>query len=151
MLVLPSLSTTPMPHRLSKESLRIMKEARLDSGHALLRPALDLQMLLAFLERFDRLGWFPPIDLEKRRVLAANEVTMHVVREDLCFYEFCSKGARGERSPWLTIFFHVDARSNVRICGVEPTPLVNRQRSGVLDRIRMRVEKIDRALKRRKE
>jgi hypothetical protein len=82
-------------------------------------------MLLAFLDRFDRLGWFPPMDLEKRRVLAAHDVIMHVVREDLCFYEFCWKGARGERDPWLCIFFHVAAGAQIRICAVEPCEAID--------------------------
>ncbi len=115
--------------RFTQRSLRILKEAAVDAGLAHLRSDRDLPMLLAFLERFDRLGWIPPVDLEKRRILAAHDVIMHVVRDDLCFYEFCSKGARGEREPWLTIFFHVDADSLVRICGVELTKNLGRRRA----------------------
>jgi hypothetical protein len=106
-----------MPRRFSAKSLRILNEATSDVGFTSLRADRDLPMLLAFLERFDALGWLPPVDLEKRRVLAAHDVIMHVVREDLCFYEFVSKGARGERHPWLCIFFHVDAAATVRRVG----------------------------------
>ena len=108
-------------------------------------------MLVSFLERFDQLGWIPPIDSEKRRLLAAHDVIIHVVKDDLCLYEFCAKGARGERNPWITIFFHVDpADRQVRICGVELTRFVERHRTLVLDRMRNRIESLYRALKRRR-
>src|SRR5687768_8474733 len=139
-----------MPRRFSDKSLRILKEAADDAGFAHLRADRDLPMLLAFLERFDALGWLPPIDLEKRRLLAAHDVIMHVVREDLCFYEFVSKGARGERQPWLSIFFHVDTAAAVRLCGVELTKQVASRRAVVVERMRMRVEVLDNWLKRSK-
>jgi hypothetical protein len=127
--------------------VRILKAAELDEGYPYLRREADLPMLLAFVERFDRLGWLPPIDAEKRHLLAAHDVIMHVVREGLCFYEFCSKGARGERDPWLTLFFHVDARRQLRLCGVELTAFVRRHEPIVLRKMRMRVEQLDASLR----
>jgi hypothetical protein len=129
------------------KSLHVLNEATRDAGYELLRPGRDLPMLLAFLERFDRLGWLPPTDVEKRRLLAAHDVIMYAVRDDLSFYEFRSKGGRGERDPWLTIFFHVAADSRVRICGIELTKQVNRRRAIVIERMRMRVEVLDEWLK----
>lgn len=136
--------------RFAPAALRMLKEATLDDGYVLYRSS-DRSMLFAFLERFDQLGWFPPTDLEKRRLLASHDVIMHVVRDDLCFHEFRSKGARGERQPWLTIFFHVDAGRTVRLCGFEASSFVERHRGVVTERIRMRVEVLGRALDRRKE
>src|SRR5437016_1498365 len=112
--------------RFTADSFRLMHEAKEDSGHPFFQPGRDLPMLLAFLERFNQLGWFPPIDAEKRRLLAAHDVIMHVIRDDLCFYEFCSKGARGERDPWLSIFFHVDMDSTIRVCALQPTGRLGR-------------------------
>jgi hypothetical protein len=117
-----------------------------DDGYTELRPARDLPMLFAFLERFDRLGSFPPADAEKRRLLAAHDVIMHEVRDDLCFYEFTSKGARGERNPWLTIFFHVAVSSRVRIVGLERTQQLARDRAFYVQRVRDRVKVLDRRL-----
>lgn len=111
--------------RFVDSKVRVLKEATADAGLAQFSATRDLPMLLAFLDQFDRLGWLPPVDMEKRRLLAAHDVIMHVVCEDLFFYEFCSKGARGERDPWLSIFFHVGADSSVRICGVELTENVS--------------------------
>jgi hypothetical protein len=133
------------------ESFRLMIEAAQDAGLKYLRRHRDLQMLLTFLERFDRLGWLPPADPEKRRLLEAHGVTMHVVSGDLCFYEFVSKGARGERDPWLTIFFHMGVDGQLRICGVERTDDVERRRRGIVENIEARVERLDERLRKRKE
>ncbi|MGB7159817.1 MAG: hypothetical protein WBD40_17250 [Tepidisphaeraceae bacterium] len=135
-----------MAERFSRESLRIIKDAVQDDGYKNLRPALDLPMLFAFLERFDHLGWIPPVDAEKRRLLAVHDVIMHEVHDDLCFYEFCSKGARGEREPWLTIFFHVASSSRIRIVGLERTQQLARGREFYLQRVRERVKSLSRRL-----
>ena len=147
----PTADDMPSRRRFDNRSLRILKEAMRDAGYALLRPRHDLDMLLTFLERFDRLGWFPPVDLEKRRVLAAHDVIIHVIRGEDCFYEFCSKGARGERRPWLSIFFHVARDARVRICGIERTDWLQRHRNLVLERTRLRVEILSEWLNRREE
>jgi hypothetical protein len=144
-------SPSPAPDEFKNRPVRILKQASTDAGMRYFRPASDLRMLLTFLERFEHLGWFPPIDLEKRRLLAAHDVIMHVVRGDLCFYEFCSKGARGERQPWLSVFFHVDAHSTVRICGIVPVGDRMQHRQKTLDIIRLRVEMVQDRLERRKE
>lgn len=132
-------------------SLRILKAATADTGFPFLQPSSDLTMLLAFVERFDRLGWLPPLDEQKLKLLAAHDVQMHVVHETLCFYEFCSKGARGERDPWLSIFFHVDQKKRVRICGVEPTASIAVHRQTVVGRMARRVNDLSQWLKRRKD
>src|SRR3712207_697972 len=113
--------------RFSISSIRALKVAVADDAYNELQPATDLQMLVSFLERFDALGWIPPLTMEKQILLAAHDVTMHQVRQDLLFYEFCSKGGRGERDPWISIFFHVASDRQVRICGVELTAFVERQ------------------------
>ena len=138
-------------HQFRIESFRLMSEASQDAGLRNLQRHRDLQMLLTFLERFDRLGWLPPADPEKRRLLEVHDVRMHVVRDDLCFYEFVSKGARGERDPWLTIFFHMSMDRQLRICGVETTGDVQRRRRGIVENIEARVERLDARLRRRKE
>lgn len=129
----------------------MLKEATQDAGYAYLEPDRDLPTLLVFLQQFDRLGWFPPVTLEKQRLLAAHDVTMHFVRDDLCFYEFCSKGARGERDPWLSIFFHVASDSRIRICGVIPTRRLDRRRSQFVERVEARVKELSRWIKLREE
>jgi hypothetical protein len=141
----------PRPHsrkrRFTPDSLRILKVAKTDAGYQHFHARTDLQMLMAFLDRFDRLGWFPPVTDEKRRLLAAYDLTVHVVREEICFYEFCSRGARGERDPWVTVFFHVnDSDGMVRICGIALTQFVERRRALVLEAMRQRVEMLDRWL-----
>ena len=78
--------------RFTNKKVRILKEATADDGFAQFSTTRDLPMLLAFLDQFDRLGWLPPVDAEKREILAAHDVIMHEVRDDLCFYEFCSRG-----------------------------------------------------------
>jgi hypothetical protein len=134
--------------RFDKKRVRILKEAMADKGLAHLSTTRNLPMLFAFLDQFDRLGWLPPPDPQKREILAAHDVIMHDIRDDLCFYEFCSKGARGEREPWLTIFFHVDADSSVRICGLEQTQRLARHRDFFLNRVRSRVITLDEDLRR---
>ena len=105
-------------------------------------------MLLSFLDRFDGLGWIPPVTEEKRRALADFGVIIHVVDADILFYEFCSKGARGERQPWLTLFFHVSSASKrVRICGVEKTQLLERRRKLILQNMSIRVQRLDERLR----
>jgi hypothetical protein len=137
--------------RFSLQSLRVLKEAVKDDGLAYFRRSIDLPMVLAFLEAFDHLGWFPPIDEEKRRTLAAHDVIMHQAGNEACYYEFVSKGARGEREPWLSIFFHADGRSQIRICSVERTLRVSRRRDFYQTRVSLRVQRLERWLKRRKE
>lgn len=137
--------------RFSDSKVRVAKEATADDGFAQLSATRDLPMLLAFLDQFDRLGWLPPVDMEKRRLLAAHDVIMHLAGNDLFFYEFCSKGARGERDPWLSIFFHVGADSIVRICGVELTERLARRRDFYVNRVRERVALLDSRLRSRKE
>jgi hypothetical protein len=149
--MMPDKPTQSHSRHFGRSSLRILKEATVDNGYKSLRPTRDLAMLLTFIERFDRLGWFPPTDLEKRRLLAAHDVMMHVVRDDLCFYEFCSKGGRGERDPWLTIFFHVDAAACVRICGLERTEELARHREFYLSRIETRVKILTRHMQHKRE
>ena len=131
--------------------LRVLKAATIDAAFPLLRPSADLPMLLAFVERFDRLGWLPPVDEQKRKLLEAHDVQMHVVRDKLCFYEFCSKGFRGERDPWLSIFFHVDDAKRVRICGVSRTDAPATQRREILRQVARRVQELDEWLSRRRE
>jgi hypothetical protein len=122
-----------------------------DAGFRHFRPEFDLPMLLTFLDRFEHLGWFPPVDLEKARLLAVHDVIMHVVREEICFFEFCSKGGRGERQPWLSIFFHVSADSTLRICGIELSDQVARRRKKVLDKMKLRVDVLNDWLERQSE
>ena len=132
--------------------VKILKRAELeDPAFALLRPKADLAMLLAFLQRFDRLGWFPPLDGEKRALLAANDVIIHRVSPDVCFYEFCSKGARGERDPWLTLLFHVDTQACVRICGVVPASFARDHRPAVVKKVGERVRELEKWLRRRRK
>jgi hypothetical protein len=50
-------------------SFRVRKAARKDSGYPHLRPKSDLQLLAAFLEQFEGLGWIPPVTDEKRALL----------------------------------------------------------------------------------
>jgi len=137
--------------RFGTSSFRILKDVRDDLGYPHFDAGEDLAMLVAFLERFDRLGWFPPIDLEKQRLLATHDVIMHVIDKDLCFYEFCSKGGRGERDPWLSTFFHVDANATIRICGLVPTARLSKKREFFLEFMRVRVKRLGRSIARRKE
>ena len=130
-------------------NVRILKVAELDDGARLLNRESDLGMLCAFLERFDQLGWLPPLNDEKRKLLAANDVIIHVVGSSVSFYEFCSKGARGERKPWLSVFFHVDAERIVRICGLETVHCVRRHHAIIIDRIHQRVQMLRASLERR--
>ena len=134
--------------RFSQQNVRVMKEATTDQAYPQFSATRDLPMLLAFLEQFDRLGWLPPLDAEKQRILAAHDVIIHLVRDDLSFYEFCSKGARGERDPWISIFFHVGLDATVRICGVERTEMLAGRRAAALSRMRLRVDVLDRWLRR---
>jgi len=146
------MTNPPRKRRFSLDALRILNDARADPAYPMLSAKTDGQMLLAFLERFDALGWIPPLSQEMRRVLSQFGVIMHLVSDNLCFYEFCSKGARGERDPWLTIFFHVDdATGSVRICGVQTTGQVERRRELILASIAIRVQRLDRWLKRRRK
>jgi hypothetical protein len=132
------------------DSVRILKLAREDAAIKELHASSDLRMLLSFLDRFDRLGWIPPSDPEKQQLLAANDVTMHRVSDTVWFYEFCSKGARGERDPWISIFFHIHLPDwCVRICGVEYFSTNRGTRSSLLRRVRRRVETLDRLLLRK--
>ena len=80
--------STDGKRRFSPESMRILKDARDDPNYALLKPDADLQLLAAFLERMDRLGWIPPLNAERRRLLREYGVIMHVVTDELCFYEY---------------------------------------------------------------
>jgi len=137
--------------RFSLKSITILKDALQDDGLSYLKPGRDLPMLLAFLERFDQLGWLPPVDPEKQRILAAHDVTMHTISDRLCFYEFCSKGGRGERDPWLSVFFHVAANAKIRICGLERTLDVQRRRRSIMHNIHARVERLDKWLTRHRE
>jgi len=137
--------------KFSAKPIKVLKEATEDAGYRYLRAGRDLPMLLAFLERFDHLGWFPPLDLEKQRLLAAHDVIMHAITQDLCFYEFLSRGARDEREPWLEIFFHVDEEGQIRICGIEDSRQLARRRSFYLDRIHVRVTRLHDWLEHHKE
>jgi hypothetical protein len=92
-----------------------------------------------------------PIDEEKRRILATHDVMMYPIREDLCVYEFCSKGGRGERDPWLSVFFHASPDRKLRICGVELTETVWRHRTTIVESMVARVIVLDKWLKRHKE
>ena len=105
-------------------------------------------MLISFLERFEKLGWMPPTNERHVHQLSMNEIKMHLIHESLYFYEYCSRGARGERDPWLTIFFHVDHfRRRIRICGVEFTVFFERARALTLERIANRVKLLEWHLK----
>jgi hypothetical protein len=132
--------------------VRILNYASADPDFRLLRPSHDLRMLVAFLDRFDRLGWIPPLTIEKRELLAAHDVIMHhAPLEGFCFYEFCSKGARNDREPWISIFFHVDANKIVRICGVMRTDTVRRRHLLFTQAVRVRVQQLVDWLRERQE
>jgi hypothetical protein len=66
--------------RFRLSSVRVLNEASADEAIRLLRPSRDVAMMLAFLDRFDHLGWLPPIDEEKGKLLAAHDVIMHRVK-----------------------------------------------------------------------
>ena len=127
----------------TRHKVRILKLAMTDTAYALLDHRADIDMLLAFLDRFDHLGWLPPIDNQKRKLLAANDVSFHVFGKNRCYYEFCSRGARGERRPWLSIFFHVDRNRIVRIIGIVRAQELERRPSLQLEIMRIRVIKLE--------
>ena len=131
-------------------TVRVLKQAEVDPAFKDLRHS-DLQMLLAFAERFDALGWLPPMDEEKRRILAIHDVMMYPIRDDLSVYEFRSKGGRGERDPWLSIFFHVASDRTLRICGIELMDKVSRHRTTIVESMVARAIVLDKWLKRNKE
>jgi hypothetical protein len=141
----------PKP-RFTLESFRLLELAAQDPALAELHTRTDLQMLLSFIERFDKLGWIPPFTEEHQQLLAASGVTVHQIHPSLRYYEFCSKGARGEREPWITIFFHIDEfERRIRICGVEFTRLFERARDVTYERIAKRIQLLDWKLKRRRK
>jgi hypothetical protein len=135
---------------LDSHTLRILIWAEADSARPLMYSRTDLGMLAAFLDGFDKLGWIPPADDEMRQIREGHDIIMH--RDGrLCFSEFCSKGGRGERDPWITIFFHLDhCRRQVRICGVEETRLYERRQTLVLGKIRYRVQALNERLQARR-
>lgn len=131
---------------------RLIELAQQDPALPQLHTRTDLQMLLAFVERFDRLGWLPPVTQDQMDLLNACGVTVHPVPPSSRYFEFCSKGARGERNPWITIFFHIDEfERRIRICGVEFTNLVGKARALTHERVANRVELLERRLQRRRE
>jgi hypothetical protein len=74
-------------------------------------------MLIAFLSQFDRLGLLPPFTALQRQLLQTFGVIVHLIAPKVAFYEFCSQGARGERDPWLVLFFHLSNAGSPAECG----------------------------------
>jgi hypothetical protein len=125
--------------KIGRYNIRVLLSAEYDSGYAMLNRKLDLPVMLSFVERLDAMGWLPPDDDRASDLCAAHGVLMHRSR-GVSFYEFCATGMRYEREPFLTLFFHFDKPGRIiRICGVEPTRLVDRQRRAMLAKVGMRV------------
>lgn len=120
--------------------VRMLISAEKDSGYPYFEPESDIQQLLLFVERLQKLGWLPPNDARAVELCTAFGTRPHCVMGTL-FYEFCLSGLRNERSPWLTVFFHIEASTGtIRICGVEKTLLIRRYRKETLEKVRIRVK-----------
>jgi len=140
---MPERSTPSTKPWQSAGRLRILKEAELDPAYALLKVRDDLQLMLSFVERFDKLGWIPPVAEEQRQLLAAFGVSMHEAGANTCFFEYHVPDLTRTGRPRLTVFFHVDPPTRiVRVSGIERSEIVDRRRSMVVTSHRMRVEEL---------
>jgi hypothetical protein len=133
--------------KVSLGNIRRLRSSDDDRAIRHFRPKEDCALLLSFIERLQSLNRLPPSNPKTQQLLKEYGVQSHATGRDSWFYEFVFQGARGERSPWLIVFFHIEPLRNVvRLCGFFEYGLRPKSRKRVIELISARVNELEHCL-----